>query len=257
MKKFKFYLVASVFCFLALAGEPPKKKLDFFSDEEVVPHIAVGGVWTTTLTFLNVGGGAGVFPLRFWTPQGQPWEVFVEGLGRFSEFTISLPAGGSIDLVLPSQEPDIQTGWAEIDQPSATRIAGHAIFADRTEGRPPFEAVVLLTTWRDNQFMLPFDNSGGNNTCMALANSSQFNPTTVSLDFTDQDANRLLLSSKDLAARNQTAFCFADFPELAGLRGVLRVVGSELELTALAFRFNPGGAFTTFFTMSEFVHPPL
>ena len=256
MKKFIFYL-ASLFCFLALASEPPKKKLNFFSDEEVVPHIAVGGVWTTTLTFLNVGGGAGVFLLRFWTTQGQPWEVFVEGLGRFSEFTISLSAGGSIDLVLPSQEPDIQTGWAEIDQPSATRIAGHAIFTDRTEGRPPFEAVVPLTTWRDNQFMLPFDNSGGNNTCMALANSSQFNPTTVSLDFTDQDVNRLLLSSKDLAARNQTAFCFADFPELAGRRGVLRVVGSEEELTALAFRFNPGGAFTTFFTMSEFVHPPL
>ena len=105
--------------------------------------------------------------------------------------------------------------------------------------------------------MLPFDISGGNNTCMALANSSPFNPTTVSLDFTDQDANRLLLTSIDLAALNQESFCFTKFPELAGLRGVLRVVGSEEELTALAFRFNPGGAFTTFFTMSEFVHPPL
>ena len=81
MKKFIFYLAASVFCFLALAGEPPKKKLDFFSDEEVVPHIAVGGVWTTTLTFLNVGGGAGVFPLMVLDAPGPALGGFCGGPG--------------------------------------------------------------------------------------------------------------------------------------------------------------------------------
>ncbi len=90
-------------------------KVSRLGDNEIMPHIAVGGVWSTTLTLVNTGDEMITFPLRFWTPTGDPWEVFVEGLGTASEFSITLPAGGALDLALPSQDEIIRTGWAEID----------------------------------------------------------------------------------------------------------------------------------------------
>ena len=245
-------LAGTLFLGPLAARKPNKRDVDFFILEEIFPHITFGGPWSTTVTLLNIEDLLAVFPLRFWTTDGQPWQVFVEGVGTSSEFTVTLPPGGSIDIVLPSPGPDVETGWAEIEQPLETTVAGHAIFTDRTEGRSIFEAVVPLGTSVDDQFFLLFDNTNFNNTCMALANPSGSSPTTVTLDFGDQGANRILLTTITLGARNQTAFCFVNqFPQLVGRKGVLQVTGSELSLSALAFRFNPDGAFTTFVTMSR------
>ena len=212
-----------------------------------MPHIAAGGVWTTAVTLVNTGDSMADFPLRFFTPTGAPWEVFVEGLGTASEFPISLAAGNAIDLVLPSRDEIIRTGWAEIDQPVGSALGGHAIFTDQTPGRPVFEALVPLVDGGDNEFLLPFDNTNGNNTCLALANSSDAQSTTASLDFRDQLANSIISRAVDLSSGNQTAFCLVDdHPALVGKKGVLSVSGSGPKLSVLAFRFNPGGAFTTF-----------
>ena len=156
-------LAGTLFLGPLAARKPNKRDVDFFILEEIFPHITFGGPWSTTVTLLNIEDLLAVFPLRFWTTDGQPWQVFVEGVGTSSEFTVTLPPGGSIDIVLPSPGPDIETGWAEIEQPLEATVAGHAIFTDRTEGRPIFEAVVPLGTSVDDQFFLLFDNTNFNN----------------------------------------------------------------------------------------------
>ncbi len=64
-------------------------KVSRLGDNEIMPHIAVGGVWGTTLTLVNTGDETITFPLRFWTPAGDPWAVFVEGRG--SGFWLGCP----------------------------------------------------------------------------------------------------------------------------------------------------------------------
>ena len=94
-----------------------------------------------------------------------------------------------MELVSPGSQ--IQTGWAEIEQPIGTVIGGHAVFRDNGgPGRPiPFEAVVPLSTFAEGDSggllegfrtsLLPFDQTRGFNTCVALANSSSFSTTTA------------------------------------------------------------------------------
>ena len=255
-------VVAIRFSLSAQAAEEPsrgERDLNFFLLEEVLPHIAVGGGWTTTLTFVDVGEQAGTFPLKFYLPDGSPWVVSPTGMGPSSEFTITLAPGRFVEIELPDNSPNITTGWAEIQQPrdlsgGGTDIGGQAIFTDTSPtepDRPDFEAVVPLSSFADSAFFLPFDNTGGFTTCAAFANPSELITNTVTLDYRDENDNSLLLDTLVLGPKNQTAFCFPDSsPQLDGRKGLLSVTSSGLELSALAFRFHPGGAFTTFFPMS-------
>ncbi len=252
MTRISVWFLAGVLLGVPAGGqEKGSKNIDFFLLEEVIPHVAIGGVWSTTITFVNLSDIGLTFPLDFWTTGGDPWAVFVEGIGNSSTFTVTVPKNGSVTVIFPSVSAQIKTGWAQIEQPNGGTIAGHAIFTDSTPGRPLFEAVVPITTLFDDDFRMPFDNSNGNNTCLALANSSEFSTNTVFIDFSNPSGNRILLTTVDIAPLNQTSFCLANqFPELAGRDGVLAVTAKNMRLSALAFRFNPGGAFTTFFTMS-------
>jgi hypothetical protein len=245
------WLLAGMFLCTPLLAQP-SKGIGFFLVEEIFPHIAVGGVWSTELTFINLGNETAAFPLRFFKPDGKPWVVSILGAGPArSSFALSLQPGISLVLALPSNGSDIATGWAEIEQPSNTSIGGHAIFTDRTSGRPVFEAVVPLSDWGDNDFFMPFDNTNGSVTCVAFANPSASTDTSLSVEFKDNGGARLLATTRSLTRMHQQSFCLpAEFPATSGKRGSLRVVGSASQLSALGFRFTPGGAFTTFFAMS-------
>jgi hypothetical protein len=236
----------------ASTADRPKKGINFFLAEEVFPHIAIGGVWSSEITFVNIDGGIAVFPLRFFKPDGTPWLVTIPGTGTFSEFQITVLPGRIFSFTLASPGPNVETGWALIDQPSGATVGGHVIFADRTPGRPLFEAVVPLSLYWENEFFIPFDNTGGNTTCMALANSSTFSDTSLFLEFFDQNGASIHLASRPLQLRRQQSFCLpGEYPLTAGKKGVAKVVGTASQLSALGFRFNPGGAFTTLFPMSR------
>ena len=248
------------------------KELTFYLLEEVIPHLAVGGVWSTSLTFVNLSIEAeAVFPIRFFTPQGTPWVVAPQGVSSGSTFNVRIPAFGSVTIELPSRTLDIKTGWALIEQPSNGAVGGHAIFRDNGGlGRPiPFEAVVPLSTWAEGAaielgglemriFYLPFDNTNGFNTCMAFVNSSTFSLGGFGLLALTEAGGVINFPLEDqiflLDASEQTSFCLRErFPHLDRRRGTLLVIRPTdvLRLSAFAFRFDPQGSFTTFFPMSS------
>ena len=222
-----------------------------FQDEEIFPHLAIGGVWSTQMTFLNLGSQEAVFPLRFTKPNGDLWVVAPDGVNPGDNFTVKIPAGSSFTLNLPSRGSVIETGWADITQPTGNTIGAHLIFTDSTPGRTTFEAVVPLSSFEEFDFLLPFDNTNFNNTCIALANPVDTNPTTVTIEFRDEPGNVLANATRVLDPFAQQAFCLVDeFPQLNARRGFAVVRGSQGFLSALGLRFLPGGAFTSFFPMS-------
>ena len=222
-----------------------------FTTQEIFPHMAIGGVWSSQITFVNIGPQAAEFPLFFTKPDGDPWIVQPDGVGPNDSFTINLPAGRVLTLNLPSRGTAIETGWADIEQPDNTTIGAHLIFTDTSAGRPPFEAVVPLSSFLEPGFLMPFDNTNGNNTCIALANPSDTSPTTVTFDFRDEAGALVANATRTLNPFAQQAFCLVgELPQTNGRRGVATVVGSNSLLSALGLRFLPGGAFTSFFPMS-------
>lgn len=236
----------------ALAAETEQKNIDFNPDAQVFPHVAIGGVWSSEMTLVNLDpDDEAVFTLRFYKPDGSPWLMTIPGLGTNSAFDIVLPPEGSAVYKPDSPGVDIETGSAVIDQPSDAQVAGHIIFTDQTEGRPVFESVVPLSSDSEFYLSMPFDNTTGNVSCIAIANPVN-SQVVYSLEFSNNDDELIhIVTNRSLGSRGQLAFCLPnEFPETAGERGLIRITGSSNFLSVLGFRFNYAGAFATMFPMT-------
>ena len=235
----------------ALAAEDQQKNVEFNPDAQVFPHVAIGGVWSSEMTLVNLDpDDEAVFTLSFYKPDGTPWIMTIPGLGTNSEWEIVLPPEASAVYKPEWPGNTIETGSAIIDQPADAQIAGHIIFTDQTEGRPVFEAVVPLSSDSEWYLNMPFDNTAGNVSCIAIANPAS-GETLYSLEFSNNDDELIdLFTDGVLGSRDQQSFCLPnEFPETAGERGLIRITGSSNNLSVLGFRFNHAGAFATMFPM--------
>ena len=96
--------------------------------------------------------------------------------------------------------------------------------------------------------LLPFDNTNGFVTSMAIANLSASEPGRVRVAFRDP-AGRLIRIDrlKDIPARGHTAFeLFREFPYLQDLSGTADFWALGGHISVLGLRFSPSGAFTSF-----------
>jgi hypothetical protein len=248
---------------LPLPAAEKQKDLTFFLLERLFPHIAIGGVWSSTMILMNLDGVAADTRVEFFKPDGTPWQVTDAEGNTFSALDITLGALEMLIIELPSRGPDVETGWAQVEQPDNATIGGQLIFRDNGGvGRPiPFEAVVPLTNFLEGSENLledfwvmhaPFDQRPGFNTCLAIANPDE--EVEVGIVPVDIEEGILaeLATSILLPAGNQRAFCLnTELPELAGRRGYLtlgRDAGTSLGV--LGLRFDQQGAFTTILPMS-------
>jgi hypothetical protein len=244
--------LASLGILPALAAENQPKNVAFTPHAQAFPHIAIGGVWSSEMTLVNLDpDDEAAFTLRFYKTDGSPWLLTIPGLGTNSEYDIVLPPEGSAVYKPDSPGVQIETGWAVIDQPVDAQVAGHIIFTDGTEGRPPFEAVVPLSSDSEFYLSIPFDNTENSVSCIAIANPSTF-ATYYSLEFSTNDDQLIdIFTDGLLNARNQQSFCLPEeFPETADERGLIRITGSSNLLSVLGFRVNTSGAFATMFPMT-------
>jgi hypothetical protein len=101
-------------------------------------------------------------------------------------------------------------------------------------------------------FVMPFDNTEGNVSCIALANPTGAK-VWLSLEFSNNDNELIDIdTNRSLGSRQQQAFCLpGEYPPTANQRGTIKVIGSDDFLSALGFRFNSGGAFATMFPMTS------
>jgi hypothetical protein len=140
----------------------------------------------------------------------------------------------------------LQTGWARLDYDGESRIGGVLNFRQRVAGRPDFESSVTLTRDDETPAYLPFDNTLGSVTTLAITNPSSSDNTTLQLRFWDSSGQIISTQSITLSAGTTTAFSIPDqYAELAGRSGQLRIQGSSGNLSTLALRFISSGAFST------------
>ena len=93
---------------------------------------------------------------------------------------------------------------------------------------------------------MPFDNTLGAVTTLAITNPSSSDNTDLQLRFWDSSGQIITTRSITLSAGTTTSFSIPDqFPELAERSGQLRIQGSSGSLCTLALRFNSAGAFST------------
>jgi hypothetical protein len=138
----------------------------------------------------------------------------------------------------------LSQGWAELTSPQ--KLDGVAVFQQSVPGRTVQEAAVGITS-STSKFTMPFDNTQGFVTAMALMNTNA--AQSVGVTVVIRGANGAVLSTQSLllGAREHIAFALPDrWSATGGRRGVAEFTTTGANITGLGLRFNAGGAFTSF-----------
>jgi hypothetical protein len=257
----RWALAASLFLAcsaLALAKDskrPPKAAAGW--PYNVIPHFADGvdggQNWTTTFILTNLGNAPSSYVLLFHNTAGA--QVAVNLVGQSAPTgSVSgvLPGRGSIQYSTTGTRANLLTGWAELTYDSDVEIGVQAIFRNRVAGRPDFEAAVLASPGVDYFTLMPFDNTNGYVTAIAICNANTVGTSSIGVEILDESGAVILRDRITLTLGAQTSFTFpGKWPATAGRRGTIHFADEVNAVGVLGFRFSPSGSFTTLAVMDK------
>lgn len=232
----------------------------FLSNTDVLPHVADGDYWKTTITLHNNSPTADTYTLTFYQGNGTPLSLNFVGLGERSELVGSIPGWGTVVIETQGTSDTLKAGWARLESDNGY-IKGYAIFRQRLPWRPyDFEAVVPMSSSLEARYAVAFDNTQGFTTSLAICNTNLYYATTVAVTIYDEAGAQLSQHELNLPVRGHTAFATdVQWPSTINKRGTIwfgsfrtsapSIPGST---SALGLRFNWTGPFTSTHTIEEY-----
>lgn len=209
-------------------------------------HAADGNGFKTTVLLTNTGSASASYTLRFNDDHGNiPTSRFELEAGSL---TGTIPAGSSVTIRTAGLGDATVNGWAELTAPAS--VGGSVIYSQKTGLPSVQEGTATIVASGSTHFFLPFDNTAGAVTSMAITDpgASAANDIVVTLHYGDGSSE--VVPYPSLAGRNHQAFAIASqFPNTANRTGVAEFT-SGTALSTVVFRFNSTGAFTSFGTVA-------
>jgi hypothetical protein len=213
-----------------------------WAQEVVIPQIADGGGWKSTLVLTNTTAAAAVASLAFYkdTTEGntETWTpTFLEG---GSTADIPLLPGSTTFLHTPGTASTLTQGWAQVAATSG--VVAYVIYTNTANGRASDATAPAVSP--TGRILVPFDNTGGLVTAIAVVNPNT-TAETISVNFrTSQGVSQGSLPS--LPANGQLAFVMpTQFPGTADQAGLAEFYVSSGTLSIIALRANPTGGLTS------------
>jgi hypothetical protein len=217
----------------------------------VLAHIAAGAGWTTEICLINTSASPVGVTIALHGDNGDALNSTVVALQEDNRQTITT---ASLDAVVnPNTTLSVSmggpggstvVGWADID--SSGPLNGFAIFRQASLNGTVSEGTAPLLNRYPSKFTVPFDNTSGFVTAVAIAALSQ---SSSAITATAYDSNGTQLGTQriELAANGHTSFAFPEKLEVTGgKQGIVvfqSVVGGEW--AGLGLRFSPSGSFTS------------
>ena len=233
-----------------------------FTVEEADASLSGLTSWTTTITLLNTSSSQAQMRLNFFDDNGKPLALPL----TFPQSSSASAAGpllaSSLDrtlkpgaqLVVQSTGPNSQptlAGWAQVLTNGA--LGGFAVFSQAI-GNTNQQAEVPLDTRNSADYVVPFDNTNGSSTAVALANIF-VQAVTTAVSIRDDAGNVILSDTITLPAMGHASFTLADRygSVTAQRRGTLEfTTPSPGLISVLGLSFNATGAFSTIPTIAPF-----
>lgn len=223
-----------------------------FAGDNVIPQIADGVGWQTTLRFVNLDGRNLSFSIYFFDDSGKDLTLNIVGIGPTAGLDIKLPATEAITIQTAGSASQLRQGFAYVLRDAVEDVlGGFCIYRYRAAGRPDFEAVIPISSEFDKRFVMLYDNSDGYVTSMAIANPSL---DTIELDAIVRDEDATVLERTKLTLgpfQHQTYTLPARWPSTNNRRGIIEFQSTGWGASAMGLLFNPGGAFTSFHVLSN------
>ena len=221
----------------------------------VATHMEAGGGWSTLFVLMNLGTTPATYTLKFYGDSGSP-QAFPfknpktqEVLGVQSVLSGNIPVGAEVYLKAQDKTNTTTTGWALIDPSSTGDIGGAAVFTYDPTGQ---QAIVPIENSSTQKFIIPFDNTGGTATGMALVNPHP-HPVTVSVVFRDINGVTLHSDQIQMQSLEHTSFVLSSqYPSLAGQAGTgyFSTDRAADGVAGLGIVANSVGAYTTVFALA-------
>ncbi|MCL4793370.1 MAG: hypothetical protein KJZ84_02345 [Bryobacteraceae bacterium] len=209
---------------------------------QVIPHIADGGDFVTLITLVNPHGTAETVHLHAKKGDGAEWKL--DFRGRAPGTAIEIPARGAVTLETLGLPVDAESGWTRLV--SARPVTGSVIFRRRL-GPDIQESAVPLRRNTPRRFILPFDETGGRQTGLAIANVHETEPAGVEIlavDGGDRPLYAGVLPS--LPAGGHQAFLLAEqIPALKHRRGTIEIIAGGGALATVPLHVSPEGVLSS------------
>ncbi len=209
----------------------------------LLPQLAYGGGWSTTVYLANTGSAAGTCTLNFYDDSGNTLAAPVNGGALLAVLNQALVPGAAVSFDFPNTGP-LRQGWISLDL--AAGVTGYAVFRQTVVGAQDQEAVVPLVAAGAVSASFPFDNRSLVTTA-AVVNPSNA-ATMVNISVRNAAAATIGTTQITLQPRSKTAFVLADLPGLglaATANGTVDfVTASPASVAVLGLRFR-SSAFTS------------
>jgi hypothetical protein len=208
-----------------------------------ISQIADGPDWQTTMILINTGSTDAPFSLQFTQPNGTPWNLPVAGAAGAAEYGDVIPVGGS-RIIQTNGGGSLIQGWGRIN--TSGSIAGTVIFRQHLSSTRDSDGAVPVQLNSLRHFVLPFDNTSGFITAMALANQDPSQAAVISVTLSDENGQILDNQTLTIPASGRMAFLLpSQFQKTVGIRGVAEFSTPSVNLSTLGLRVNPLGSFTS------------
>jgi hypothetical protein len=215
-----------------------------WSQALIISQVVDGEVWQTTIVLTNTTANPAIASLSFFQETTgnatQPWNLpFLEVASTQS---IALAAGETLLLHTPGTAAALSVGWGQLT--GSPGVVAYAVFTKRPHGLPA-QIGTSEATASASRILVPFDNTSGNVTSMALVNTSGAPQTiTVRIQTTAGAISYGLLSN--IPAQGHVAFTFpGQFAATAGQSGLAEFYTASGTIALLALNFNPAGSLST------------
>ena len=212
-----------------------------FSGALRIGQVVDGGGWTTLFAIVNLDAVALNYTFNFWEDNGSAWPIPI--LNGSPGLVVGTLAPGSVAFAqTQGTAAATSQGWAEIA--SSGHVGVEAIFkyspTSSLNSQGTFNAIASSSS-----IYMPYDNTAGYTTGVAIANTNATNTITVTMTIAT-DTGSATSQSVTLSPHAHTAFVMpTQYPGTAGTRGAIRFTASTPDITVSGFRYTPSLSFTS------------
>jgi len=219
----------------------------------VIPQLASGGGWRTRIVISNIDTVPVQVSARFWNDQGEPYRLILSfpqpdhgpnTIASEANKTLNVHESFVIDWQQPTSSPQI--GWAEILTDG--RVGAFATFHNQQSTDSAAEASVTMLTPTQSSLLIPFDQTSGYGTALAIVNGTPLSATSLSATLSD-DTGNVIWQQPSLAtipANGHVAFSLGDVLKAStGNRGVVEIQSSMGPIGAAVLSFGPLNTLTS------------
>jgi len=212
-----------------------------FSSAYRIPQIVDGAGWVTRISIINTDQVPVTYTFRFWGDNGaaMPFPIVNQAPGVLSG---TLAPGASFFAQSSGTSSTLMQGWAEIA--TSGQIGLTSIF-QFSVGSPRDSQGSSIASFAGGSFVMPFDNTQGNLTAVAIANTNATQPLTVAMNFVT-DGGAQSTTSIVLQPHAHQAFVVpVNNPLVAGFKGAIQFSAPSADIAVMGLEFTSAGAFTS------------